>query len=110
MLARRYHDERCEKRLAAWSASVWVASRRSASAAQDGTSAAVGQSAAMSARLNASGAGHIAFDPKPSASRWYEVRSPDEPSPENAVMIVTVWPSSRRLAMRPPHESATSSG
>src|SRR4029079_3746338 len=25
-------------------------------------------------------------------------------------MIDTVWPSSRRLAIRPPHESATSSG
>src|SRR5688572_22845214 len=25
-------------------------------------------------------------------------------------MIVTFWPSSRRLAMRPPHERATSSG
>ena len=69
MLARRYHDERCQKRLAAWSASACVASRWSSWAAQAGTSAAVGQSAAMSERLNASVAGHIAFEPKPSASR-----------------------------------------
>ena len=69
-LARRYHDDRCQKRLAAASASAWVASRRSSVAAHDGTSAAVGQSAWMSLRLNASVTGHIAFDPKPSASRW----------------------------------------
>ena len=65
---------------------------------------------AMSERLNASVFGHSAFDPKPSASRWYGVSRSDEPSPEKTVRIVTVWPSSRRLAMRPPHESATSSG
>ena len=29
MLARRYHDERCQNRLAAASASAWVASSRS---------------------------------------------------------------------------------
>ena len=38
MLARRYHDERCQKRLAAASASDWVASSRSSSAAHEGTS------------------------------------------------------------------------
>ena len=70
MLARRYHDERCQNRLAAASASACVASSRSSSAAQDGTSAAVGQSARMSLRLKASVAGHIAFEPNPSASRW----------------------------------------
>ena len=70
MLARRYHDERCQNRLAAASASACVASSRSSSAAHDGTSAAVGQSARMSLRLKASVAGHIAFEPNPSASRW----------------------------------------
>src|SRR6478752_4502671 len=110
MLARRYHDERCQNRLAAWSASDWVASRRSFVAAQAGTRAAVGQSARMSLRLKASVAGHIALDPNPSASRWYGDSASDVPSPEKTVRIVTVWPSSRRLAIRPPHESATSSG
>ena len=42
MLARRYHDERCQNRLAAASASAWVASSCASSAAQAGTSAAVG--------------------------------------------------------------------
>ena len=37
MLARRYHDERCQKRLAAASASAWVASSRSSVAAQAGS-------------------------------------------------------------------------
>ena len=60
-------------RLLAASASAWVASSRSSVAAHDGTSAAVGQSAAMSLRLKASVAGHIALDPNPSASRWYWV-------------------------------------
>ena len=32
------------------------------------------------------------------------------PLPEKTVMIVTFCPSSRRLAISPPHESATSSG
>ena len=36
MLARRYHDERCQNRLAAASASAWVASSRSSVAAHDG--------------------------------------------------------------------------
>ncbi len=70
MLARRYHDDRCQKRLAAASASDWVASSRSSLAAHDGTRAAVGQSASMALRLNASVAGQCVFDPKPSASRW----------------------------------------
>ncbi len=38
MLARRYHDERCQKLLAAWSASDWVASSRSSVAAHGGRS------------------------------------------------------------------------
>ena len=45
MLARRYHDDRCQNRLAAASASDCVASSRSSLAAQAGTRAAVGQSA-----------------------------------------------------------------
>ena len=32
MLARRYHEERCQNRLAAASASAWVASSRSGDA------------------------------------------------------------------------------
>src|SRR3954452_15486365 len=68
----------------------------------------------MCARLKDSVTGQTAFEPNPSASRWYSV-SPDPfdpalPAPENTVTIVTVWPSSRRLAIRPPQESATSSG
>src|SRR6476661_6665764 len=110
MLARRYHDDRCQKRLAAASASDCVASSRSLLAAHEGTSAAVGQSASMALRLNASVAGQCVFDPNPSASRWYADSRSDAPSPEKTVMIVTFWPSSRRLAMSPPHESATSSG
>ena len=83
MLARRYHDERCQKRLAAASASVWVASSWSSSAAHVGTSAALGQSARIDERLNASVFGHSAFVPKPSASRWYSVASPSRsPVPE----------------------------
>src|SRR6476646_10298793 len=35
--------------------------------------------------------------------------SPPAP-PEKTVMIATFWPSSRRLAISPPQESATSSG
>ena len=46
-------------------------------AAHAGTRAAVGQSAWMSLRLNASVAGHSAFEPKPSASRWYGVSRSD---------------------------------
>src|SRR6188474_1319562 len=66
----------------------------------------------MWARLNASVTGHIAFDPNPSASRWYSSRPllPSVGPPENTVRIVTFWPSSRRLAMSPPQESAASSG
>ena len=90
MLARRYHDDRCQNRLAAASASTCVASSRSSVAAQAGTSAAVGQSARMSERLNASVFGHSAFEPKPSASRWYGVSRSAEPSPEKTVRIVTV--------------------
>ena len=68
--ARRYHDERCQKRLAAASASVWVASSRSAVAAQGGSgSSPRPTSLGMFARLNASVTGHSAFEPKPSASR-----------------------------------------
>ena len=37
MLARRYHDERCQKRFAAASASAWVASSRSSVAAHAGS-------------------------------------------------------------------------
>ena len=37
MLARRYHDERCQNRLAAASASAWVASSRSSVAAHAGS-------------------------------------------------------------------------
>ena len=111
MLARRYHDERCQNRLLG---GVRVGLGRFEPVLRGrprrDTSAAVGQSAAMSLRLKASVAGQIAFEPKPSASRWYEVRSPSLPAPEKTVRIVTVWPSSRRLAMSPPHESATSSG
>ena len=70
MLARRYHDERCQNRFAAASASACVASSRSSVAAQDGTCEAVGQSARMLLRLNASVTGHIALLPNPSASRW----------------------------------------
>ena len=73
MLARRYHDERCQNRLAAASASAWVASSRS-SVGGPGRSAPcavdVGSRRRMDARLNASVTGHIAFEPNPSASRW----------------------------------------
>ncbi len=111
MSARRYHDERCQKRLAAASASAWVASSRAASA-RYGASAAgsIGRSARMFSRLNASVVGQIALLPKPSASRWYWVRPAADPLPEKTVTIVTFWPSSRRLAISPPQESATSSG
>ena len=68
MLARRYHDARCQKRLAAASASAWVASSRSSSA--DHGASSPGWSARMLARLNASVAGHRVFVPNPSASRW----------------------------------------
>ena len=70
MLARRYHDERCQKRLAAASASACVASRRSSVAAHEGTSEAVGQSARMLLRLKASVTGHMVLLPNPNASRW----------------------------------------
>jgi hypothetical protein len=71
MSARRYHDARCQKRLAAASASACVASSRSGRA-RYGASAPVsgGWSAAMFWRLKDSVEGQIAFDPKPSASRW----------------------------------------
>src|SRR3954468_1639519 len=68
----------------------------------------------MWARLKDSDTGQIAFDPKPSASRWYAdglVPFPAAaPPPENTVRIVTFWPSSRSPAIRPPQDSATSSG
>jgi hypothetical protein len=70
MLARRYHEERCQKRLAAASASSWVASRRSAVAAHGGASMSLGKSARIEARLNASVFGQRAFEPNPRASRW----------------------------------------
>src|SRR5665811_2250563 len=109
--ARRYHDERCQKRLAAASASAWVASMRSAVARYGAsTAASSGRSARMLERLNASVVGQIALLPKPRASRWYGVSVLVAPFPEKTVMIVTLCPSSRRLAMRPPQESATSSG
>ena len=111
MLARRYHDERCQKRLAAWSASDWVASSRSSVAAQAGTSGGgrpVGGDVAAVERL-----GRRPHRLRAEAERLALVRRQrgrPTPSPEKTVRIVTVWPSSRRLAMRPPHESATSSG
>ena len=109
--ARRYHDERCQKRLAAASASAWVASMRSAVARYGAsTAASSGRSARTFERLKASVTGQIALLPKPRASRWYGVRSLVAPFPEKTVMIVTFCPSSRRLAISPPHESATSSG
>jgi hypothetical protein len=64
----------------------------------------------MAFRLNASLDGHSVFDPKPSASRWYGISPSFEPSPEKTVMIATFCPSSRRPAIRPPQERATSSG
>ena len=67
MLARRYHDDRCQKRLADASASDWVASRPSSSASQAGT---IGKSGRIELRLNASVDGHMVLLPKPSASRW----------------------------------------
>jgi len=73
MLARRYHEERCQKRFEAASASSWVASRRSDSAAHGGTTSGsplAGTSARIAARLKASVFGQRAFDPNPSASRW----------------------------------------
>jgi hypothetical protein len=70
ILARRYHEERCQNRLAAASASACVASSASSSAAHDGTSSALGQSARIDERLNASVAGQSALVPNPSASRW----------------------------------------
>src|SRR5664279_559276 len=109
--ARRYHDERCQKRLAAASASAWVASMRSAVARYGAsTTASSGRSARTFERLNASVVGQIALLPKPSASRWYGVRLLVAPLPEKTVMIVTFCPSSRRLAISPPQERATSSG
>src|SRR5437667_184959 len=41
MLARRYHDERCQNRFAAASASTWVAASRSSVAAQAGRKSGV---------------------------------------------------------------------
>src|SRR5450759_3909409 len=111
MSARRYHDERCQKRLAAASASPWVASRRSAVARYGASTAGSrGRTARTLERLNASLVGQIALLPKPSASRWYGVSVRVASLPEKTVMIVTFCPSSRRLAMSPPQESATSSG
>ena len=70
MLARRYHEARCQNRLADASASSWVASSRSSCASHSASSAVAGKSARMLARLNASVAGHRVFVPNPSASRW----------------------------------------
>ena len=71
MLARRYHEERCQKRFAAASASAWVASSALGVACQGGVAAgsSVGTSASRCARLNASVTGHSDFEPNPSASR-----------------------------------------
>ena len=54
MLARRYHEERCQNRFAAASASSCVASSRSEVAAQGGAveGSPVGKSARIEARLN----------------------------------------------------------
>ena len=111
MLARRYHDERCQNRFAAASASAWVASRRSSVAAHDGDERGrrpVGEDAAAVERLGRR-PHRLAPEPERLALVAAEARRPRR-SPEKTVTIVTVWPSSRRLAIRPPHESATSSG
>ena len=63
------------------------------------------------ARLKASVTGQIAL--RAEAERLALVRrqrSRHRRSPEKTVRIVTFWPSSRRLAIRPPQERATSSG
>ena len=59
----------------------------------------------------ASVSGQMALLPKPSAARWYSDSWPlPAPAPVKTVRIVTFWPSSRRLAIRPPQDRATSSG
>ena len=110
MLARRYHDERCQNRLAAGSASAWVASRRSFVAAHAGDERggrAVGEDVAAVEGL---GRRPHRLGPEPERLALVRGQVAGDPSPEKTVRIVTVWPSSRRLAMSPPHESATSSG
>ena len=82
MLARRYHEERCQNRLAAASASPCVASSPAAVASQGAAEASSGKSAARWARLNASLTGHTVLLPKPRASRWYGVSRSAPPVPE----------------------------
>src|SRR6478736_4253874 len=62
------------------------------------------------ARLKASVTGQIVLEPKPRASRCPGPSDVPAPVPEYRVRIATFCPSSRRLAMSPPHERATSSG
>ena len=111
MLARRYHDERCQKRLAAGIGvglgrlePLLVGGPRRDERGRrpvGGDGAAVERLGRRPERLRAE-AERLALVGRSA--------DPTAPSPEKTVRIVTFWPSSRRLAMRPPHESATSSG
>src|SRR3990172_1128968 len=110
-LALRVHAARCQNWRAWVLAYSWVSATRSGSAAHGAAPAGAGTAAPRLSRRNASVEGQIAFEPKPSAARWYSLSPlPAGGPPEKTEMMVTFWPSSRRLAMRPPHESAASSG
>ena len=111
MLADRAHDARCQNWRACVLANSWVVATRSGSAAQGATPAGMGTSAPTLSRRKASVFGQTALDPKPSAARWYSLRaSASRGPPEKTETMATFCPSSRRLAMRPPQESAASSG
>ena len=108
MLARRYHDDRCQNRLAAASASTWVDSSASSSASHARPDRIVGQDGGAVECLGRRPHRLRAEARAPPAGTASARRS--RRSPEKTVRIVTFCPSSRRLAIRPPQERATSSG
>ena len=107
-LALRVHEARCQNWRAWVLARSCVTARRAGSASHAGTGSSA-WSGAMLPRSKASVRGHSVFVPKPLAVREGSVSSASAP-PEKTEMMVTDWPSSRRPAMRPPHDKAASSG
>ena len=114
MLADRVHAARCQNWRAWVLARSCVSSIRSGSAIHGGLLARVTGDAVLGGDVVAAeGLRQWPVRLRAKAERralvFAQVPSPP-PVPEYTVRIVTFWPSSRRLAMRPPHESAMSSG
>ena len=114
MLALRVHEARCQNWRACVLARSWVTAIRSGSAAHGAPAPVrddrvVGGDRGPVEGLRGRPDGLASRSPAPLAGSRSS-RCPPRGRRRTRVMMVTFWPSSRRLAIRPPQERAASSG